>query len=274
MAIIKRRAWRFSTMALTLRRESFDEAELSHDAFLGGRLVIAQPRGGYRAGVDPVLLAASVPARAGDRVLDLGCGGGVAGLCLAARVPGVRLTGLEVQPAYADLARRNATLNDIALDVVTGDLSNMPDVLRQQQFDHVIANPPYFDRHQSTPACDAGREQALGEGVSLADWVRAAARRAAQKGSVTFIQRAERLPDLMTAAMIHLGSLEVLPLIPRRGRAARLVLLRGRKGGRADLRLHDGWLLHEGPEHVQDGEKYTDMTDQVLRNAADLPFPV
>ncbi|MDT8328250.1 MAG: methyltransferase [Roseovarius sp.] len=256
-----------------MRREPFDEADLSHDAFLGGRLVISQPKGGYRAGVDPVLLAASVPARAGDRVLDLGCGGGVAGLCLAARVPGLILTGLEVQPGYADLARRNARANDLAIEVVTGDLSDMPDVLRQQQFDHVIANPPYFDRRQSTAAHDMGREVAMGEDLPLADWVGAAARRLAQKGSVTFIQRAERLPDLMAAAVIHLGNLEVLPLIPRRGRAARLVLLRGRKGGRADFRLQDGWLLHEGPEHVQGGEKYTDPTDQVLRHAASLPFP-
>ncbi|SHL38426.1 tRNA1(Val) A37 N6-methylase TrmN6 [Roseovarius marisflavi] len=260
-------------MGSTLRRDGFDATELSHDAFLGGRLVIAQPKVGYRAGVDPVLLAASVPARAGERVLDLGCGGGVAGLCLAARVPGLRLAGLEVQPVYANLARRNAKANDIALDVVTGDLSNMPDALRQQQFDHVIANPPYFDRRQSTAARDAGRERAMGEDLSLGDWVSAAARRVAQKGCVTFIQRAERLPDLMAAAAMHLGSLEVLPLIPRRGRAARLVLLRGRKGGRAGFRLHDGWLLHEGPEHVQGGEKYTDLTDQVLRNAAALSFP-
>ncbi len=274
MAITKQRAWRFLIMGLTLRRDGFDEAELSHDAFLGGRLVIAQPKDGYRAGVDPVLLAASVPARAGDRVLDLGCGGGVAGLCVGARVPGVILTGLEVQPAYAELARRNALANDLALDVVTGDLAQMPDALRQQQFDHVIANPPYFDRRHSTAARDSDRELAMGEDLPLAGWVRAAARRVAQKGSVTFIQRAERLPDLLAAMTIHLGSLEVLPLIPRRGRAARLGLLRGRKGGRAGFRLHDGWLLHEGSEHGLDGENYTSATSQVLRKAADLPFPV
>lgn len=272
--IIKRRAWRFWIMGSTLRCDSFDATELSQDAFLGGRLVIGQPKDGYRAGVDPVLLAASIPARAGERVLDLGCGGGVAGLCLAARVPGVLVTGLEVQPAYADLARRNAEANNLALDVVTGDLSNMPDTLRQQQFDHVIANPPYFDRRKSTAARDMGRERAMGEGLALADWVRAAARRVAQKGSVTFIQRADRLPDLMAAAMARLGGLEVLPLIPRRGRVARLILLRGRKGGRAGFRLHDGWLLHEGLEHVQGGEKYTTATSEVLRNAAALPFPV
>lgn len=260
-------------MVSRLRTEPFAEAELSQDAFLGGRLRLAQPRSGYRAGIDPVLLAASVPARTGQSLLDLGCGSGVAALCVAARVPGVTLAGLEIQPAYASLARMNGTANSFALDVAEGDIGDMPAPLRARQFDHVIANPPYFDRGRSTAAEDAGREQAMGEALPLVEWVRAAARRTLSGGTVTFIQRAERLADLLTAMAAHLGSLEVLPLIPRRGRDARLILLRGRKGGRAALRLHDGWLLHAGESHAKDGEDYTAATSDVLRNAARLPFP-
>lgn len=260
-------------MASRLRTESFPEDDLSHDSFLGGRLLIAQPRTGYRAGIDPVLLAASVPLSSGQSLLDLGCGSGIAALCVAARVPGVVLSGLEIQPAYAALARRNSAHNALPLEVSEGDIANMPPELRARQFDHVIINPPYFDRTHSTAAQDAGREQAMGEALPLADWVRAAARRTLLGGTVTVIQRAERLPDLLTAMVAHLGSIEVLPLIPRRGRAARLILLRGRKGGRAALRLHDGWLLHAGKSHGQDGDDYTGATSDVLRNAAALPFP-
>jgi tRNA1(Val) A37 N6-methylase TrmN6 len=258
-----------------LRTEPFAEDELSCDSFLGGRLRIAQPRTGYRAGVDPVILAASVPARAGQTLLDLGCGSGIAALCVMARVPGVMAAGLEVQPAYATLSRENSATNGLALDVTEGDIADMPATLRARQFDHVIANPPYFDRLHSTAAEDSGRERAMGEALPLADWVRAAARRTRAGGTVTFIQRAERLPDLLTPMAAHLGSIEILPLIPRRGRgrAARLILLRGRKGGRAALRLHDGWLLHDGENHGQDGEDYTAATSDVLRNAAALPFP-
>jgi tRNA1(Val) A37 N6-methylase TrmN6 len=256
-----------------LRTECFADEDLSRDAFLGGRLRIAQPRAGYRAGIDPVLLAASIPARAGQNVLDLGCGSGIAALCLGARVPGLALTGLEIQPAYADLARRNAVANGQTLEVVNGDLTDMPVPLRQRQFDHVIANPPYFDRAAGTPARDPGREHGMGETCALAEWVAAAARRAAPKGQVTVLQRADRLPDLIAAMAAHLGSLEVLPLIPRPGRAARLVLMRGRKGGRAEFRLHDGPCLHAGAEHGSDGEDYTPAISAVLRDAAGLPFP-
>ena len=118
------------------------EAELSADKFLGGRLVLRQPRKGYRAGADPVLLAAAVLARPGESLLDLGCGAGTAALCAGARVPGLRLAGLERQPAYAELARRNARENGLEMTVTCGDLSVMPEALRQQQFHHVIANPP------------------------------------------------------------------------------------------------------------------------------------
>lgn len=249
-----------------------DEAALSCDAFLDGRLQILQPRQGYRAGVDPVLLAAAVAAHPGQSVLELGCGVGVATLCLGRRVPDLHLTGVEIQPAYAELARRNAAVAGLPLNVVQGDLSALPAALRQTQFDHVMANPPYFRRDKSTPARDAGREMALGEGTSLADWVAVAARRVRVGGYVTVIQRAERLPELMGLMSARLGSVALLPLIPRRGRDAQLVLLRGRKGGRAAFRMADSVLMHDGASHDGDRDDYTALIRSVLRDNAALPF--
>lgn len=247
---------------------------LSRDDFLGGRLHLWQPVAGYRAGVDPVLLAAAVPAVSGQSVLELGCGVGVAMLCLATRVPGVSVTGLELQPAYADLARRNAAENGIAARIVTGDLAHMPAELKELRFDHVFANPPYFDRSRSTAATDPGRETGMGEFTPLQDWVHQAAKRCAPKGYVTVIQRADRLPELLHLMVGRLGSLEALPLIPRPGRAAKLVILRGRMGGRAAFRLHDGILMHAGLAHGIDGENYSITMTSVLRDSAALDFPV
>ena len=249
------------------------DGDVTTDNFLGGKLRIVQPRRGYRAGIDAVLLAAAVPAQPGDSVLDLGCGVGVAALCLGRRVPGMRLVGLELQADYAELAVHNGAENALIFEVLEGDLSNMPRILRQQQFDHVIANPPYFDRTAGTRATDDGRETAMGERTPLADWVKQAARRCTPGGYVSLVQRAERLPELLTEVARHLGSIEVLPLIPRKGRDARLVLIRARKGGRAGFRLHDGWILHEGVVHPGDRENYTAATARVLRHGQALPFP-
>ena len=269
MMITPPRGARWSITGSRLRTDPFAEDELTRDAFLGGRLEILQPGQGYRAGIDPVLLAAAAPAREYDTLLDLGCGSGVAALCVAARVPGVELWGLECQPAYADLARRNAARAGIAMQVATGDIAAIPATLRQRQFDHVIVNPPWFDRTRSDAAHEPGRETALGEARALADWMAAAMRRCAPGGHVCVIHRAERLADMLAALA---GSIEVLPLVPRRGRAARLVLIRARKGGRAALKLCDGWLLHHGVRHARDADGYTEATAAILRDAVPLPF--
>lgn len=246
---------------------------LTRDLFLGGRLRIWQPQAGYRAGIDPVLLAAATPVGSGQSVLELGCGTGVASLCLGARIAGLSLTGVEVQPAYADLARRNAAENGIALTVVTADLTRLPAELKSRSFDHVVANPPYFRREGSSTAGDAGREAALGETTPLETWIDVAARRLVPGGWLTLIQRAERLPDLIAALDTRLGGIEILPLAPREGRAARLVLLRAQKGGRGAFRLHFPLILHEGLRHLRDGDSYTEAIDGVLRQVAALPWP-
>lgn len=243
---------------------------LTDDAFLGGRLRILQPRAGYRAGVDPVLLAAAVPARPEDTVLELGCGAGVAALCLGARVRGLRIAGVELQPAPAALARRNALRNGQAIEVVEADLRALPPGLRQRSFDHVLANPPYFDRRAGTAAADPGRDLALGGETPLADWIDAAARRLAPKGSFTMIQRIERLPEALAVAATRLGSVTVLPLAARPGRAAHLFILQARKGGRAPFRLAAPLLLHEGARHLRDGDDYTPGVTAILRDAAEL----
>ncbi len=245
---------------------------LTQDDFLGGSLSLLQPKSGYRAGVDPVLLAASVEAKAGQTLLDLGCGVGTAALCVARRVPGLKVVGLEVQDDYAALARRNGAQNDIAFEVLSGDLMQMPEALKARQFDHVIANPPYFDRRHSTASGNAGKERALGQETPLADWVSQAAKRVAPGGTVTFIYRVDRLPELLSEFQVRLGSLECLPLAPRRNKPPRMMLLRGKKGGRAAFRLFSPKILHEGLAHDEDRESYTSSMASVLWDGAKLPF--
>ena len=95
----------------------------TRDAFLGGRVVLRQPRDGYRAATDPVFLAAACPAKSGDHVLELGCGVGAAALCLAARVARVQILGVERQADYATLACENAAVAGADLRIVQADLA-------------------------------------------------------------------------------------------------------------------------------------------------------
>lgn len=250
---------------------TFKADALSCDGFLNGRLQLLQPRVGYRAATDPVLLAAFVPARPGQRVLDLGCGAGTAGLCLASRVPGLDLHGMELQPDYADLARRNAADNDLAVHVHEGDLRFPPPALRALVFDHVLMNPPYYPAAAATAAADNGRDKARRESeAGLADWVHAALRRLLPGGVLTIIHRTERLTQILARIEAAAGSVVVLPLSSREGRPASRVLVRARKGRVGPLVLLPPETVHAGSCHQRIGGGYTDRIRQVLEGTADL----
>lgn len=242
--------------------------ELTEDGFLGGRLRVLQPRDGYRAATDPVLMAAAVPARPDQQVLELGCGVGVAALCLAART-GARVTGVEVQPAYADLARRNAQVNALPLTVIDGDLDNLP---LTDSFDHVMANPPYYSG--GTAARDAGRDLALRESLPLARWLEVMARRLRPNGTMTLIFGADRLPDALRGLPPAMGSVVVLPLAARQGRAPKRLILQAKKGGRAAFVLQAPAVLHDGGIHVRDGDDASALARHILRDGGGFPQPL
>lgn len=246
----------------------FPEDQLSDDKFLCGRLRLLQPVKGYRAATDAVLLAAACPAEPGQSVLDLGCGAGAASLCLAARVPGLHHAGLELQPEYADLARRNAARNGVELEVHEGDITSIPKPLRRD-FDHVITNPPWYPRG-GTPSPLKVRATALQVSLPLSTWVEAAARRLAPGGWLTLIAGADSLPDLLGALAPKMGSASVLPLTAREGRAPLRVILRARKGGRAAFRLLAPFVIHDGAAHDGDRESYTPRANAVLREGGDI----
>ena len=252
---------------------SAGDAGLTRDGFLGGRVMLWQPERGYRAGIDPVLLAASVTAAAGQRVLDLGCGAGAAALCLGGRLSGVELHGLELQPDYAALARRNAAGNGIALEVHEGDVRRMPAALRALRFDHVMMNPPYFDRGRGTASTDAGRDLALGGEAPVGVWVDAATRRLGPGGWLWIVQRVARLPEVLAAIDQRLGAVTVLPLAAREGRAAELFLLRARKGDKSLFRLLYPLCLHAGDRHVEGAGGFRPAVTAVLREGAALAWP-
>ncbi len=247
-------------------------SDLREDGFLDGRLRILQPARGYRSGADAVMLAAACPAQPGQSVLELGCGAGVASLCLGWRVPGLDLTGLERQPDYADLARRNAAANGIGLTVVTGDLTHPPTALRARSFDHVIANPPYF--LGGTAPTDPGRAVARREETPLAHWIDAGLRRLRPGGVLTLIQRADRLDAMLAALHGRAGAAIVLPVCARAGREAGRVLVKARKGARTPLRLLSPFVMHAGDAHGSDGDDLTPQARSVLRDGAPIAAPV
>lgn len=252
------------------------ELAVSEDALLGGRITLLQPLTGYRAAIDPVFLAAAVPATAGESALDIGVGVGAAALCLATRVRDVRVAGIDLQRDLVRLAVRNAAANGLAqrVDFMIGDLVRAPKRLAPGSFHHVMANPPFVAAGRGNRPPDAGKAAANVEGdAGLADWVRFALLMVRPKGTVTLIHRADRLDQVLAALSGRLGELKVYPLWPgpaagRAGtvatKAAKRVIVQGRTGVATPLSLLPGLVLHET------GGGFTPEADAVLRGAERL----
>lgn len=238
--------------------------ELTQGTLLGGRVRYAQPAHGFRSGIEPVLLAAFVPARAGQRVLEGGAGAGAGLLCLAHRVRGLSGAGIERDPDMAALARENLRANGAGgFTIETRDLTAPAG--DGPAFDHAFANPPYH-RAGGTASPVAAREAAKRAAPGLlADWARALAGRLRVRGTLSFVLPAAAVPDALAAfGEAGCGSACLLPLWPVAGRAARLVLLRGVRGGRGGCRLLPGLALHEA------GGGYTAEAERVLREGAGI----
>ncbi len=242
-------------------------AEVSEDRLLGGRVRLRQPKGGYRVAIDPVLLAASIRARPGERLADLGCGVGAAALCLLVRLPGIEVVGLEIQDELAALARANASANGLgeAFRVFAGDVRDPPPALAAGSFDQVLCNPPYHRAAAGRPPSSPGRALASQEtGTRLEDWIESSLRLLRHKGRLTFIHRADRLDELYAALAGRAGGIDLLPLWPDRKRPAKRVIVTARKGVAAPGRLLQGLVLH-GPDGA-----FTAEATAILRQAAPL----
>lgn len=246
--------------------------DVTQDAFLDGKISVLQPITGYRAATDPVFLASAVPAKSGQSVLDVGCGVGVAGLCLARRVASIRVTGLELQQDYAALAERNAAANALSLEVISGDLRDLPPALREAQFDHVMTNPPFYPEGQATWPDSAAKTIAHVEGMEIADWIALCLKRLRPRGSFTIIQTADRVKDILCALTGNIGAIRVQPLAPRAGRPAKRVIVQARKNSRAALQLLAPFHVHSGAAHRQDGDDYSDAARDILRAGQAFPL--
>ncbi len=251
-----------------------DDMATSQDAFLGGAVTVRQPHQGYRAGLDAVLLAASISAPQSDdrrRLLDVGAGVGTVGLCAAVRLTDLDVTLVEQNPRLCALAAMNISENDMdtRVRVVEQDIVR-PHPSAQQQlidnhYDVVVSNPPFYEvaNHRQSPHALKAASHAMPP-AGIDSWLRYMARMARAGGTAIMIHRADYLPAMLAAFAPRFGALTVAPLYPRAGEPASRVILRGIKGSRAPLTVAPGRCLH-GP-----GNRFEPSIDKVLKTPAAL----
>ncbi|MEJ5154913.1 N-6 DNA methylase [Gluconobacter wancherniae] len=258
----------------TKRLYPVSDPEERDGTLLGGRLRYRQFSAGYRTGLEPVLMAAAVPALTGESVLEAGCGAGAALLCLSHRIEDLKGIGLEHDSETVGLANRNFSLNHgtATLEAIKARLPDIPRSLRSSapnangRFHHVMANPPWHNPN-GTPSPDSRRRLALhAEEADPNSWISTLTRWVLPGGSLTFALPAAAVDTACATLLSHgCGSLQLYPLWPKAGREAKLVILRAIHGGRSIFRLRAGMILH------QDDGQFTAVAENVLRQGQALP---
>ena len=248
-------------------RAQLDEAAISEDRLLGGRVRFRQPRTGYRAGLDAALLAAACDAGPGQRVLDAGCGAGAALLAAAMRRPEARFTGVERDAAAAALAEENISINGLKdrVVLVRGDVAAGFGALGLPPFDAVLSNPPFYDDAGAMRAPHPARAGAYMADDGLQAWTGFLLRAVHDGGALTVIHRADRLADLLALLGAKAGSIRIRPVHPFADAPAKRILVRAVKSGKAPLVLLPPLVLHD-----RTGGKHTPEAEAILRGEAEL----
>lgn len=243
-------------------------SDITCDAFYDGRVKIFQPKQGFRAGTDSILLAAAIDRSTKGQALDLGSGAGGAMLPALHRAPDLHVVGLERDADMAALARRGIDENAFGAraEIVEGDAGALPETW-QNRFDIVFSNPPFFEAG-AIPAPGAGKEAAYLESVPLKTWINAMLFALRPKGRFIMVHRAADLARILAPLERQSGDITVLPVHSYPGADAKRVLVQARKG------LRPGPLRLLAPRYLyqEKGGARTDWALGLQQDAAGIDW--
>ncbi len=233
------------------------------DYLLAEDLRIIQSPSVFSFSLDAVLLArfAYVPLKRGT-IVDLCTGNGAIPLFLSARTES-RIIGVELQPRLAHMARRSVAYNELEsrIEIIEGDVKDMPMQLGFEKYDVVTCNPPYFPAHEMSDK-NISEHMAIARHelhLTLDEAVLTASQLLKQGGKATFVHRSGRLIDLIAAMRANrLEPKRIRLVYPKAGKEANTLLIEGIKDGKPDLKILPPLVVYG-----EDGE-YTEEVRELL----------
>lgn len=201
-----------------------------------GPYVFEQRPGVFRLGSDSEALGGFAQVKRMEKVLDLGCGGGVLGLYLLAREPSLRLTGVDIDPVAVALAGENFAANGLDARAVLGDMKDIRSLVPAGQFDLVVSNPPYF----AAGSGYSGGSARMEEQCSLEDVCAAAGWAVKNGGRFAVVHRPERLVDLFCTLRRYDMEPKRMQFVQARHLPPSAVLVEAYKQGKPGLRVLPG----------------------------------
>ncbi|GHU19071.1 methyltransferase [Alphaproteobacteria bacterium] len=227
--------------------------ELTKDYILKGKLSLLQPKHGYRVAIDPVVLSSFVNAKDGQSILDVGCGVGAISLILKLKNPSAQITAVDVDPDICDICVRNSEENSLDIDIINVGIENFHKNLHNKLFDHVVTNPPFFNK-RSARVSDL-KLLANFETMELSDWISCCLKNLKNGGMFYIIHHASRICDILSSLAKKAGATEIIPIFPKDDQDAIRVIVKCKKGSMESTRITSGLILHDKEGNFSESAK-------------------
>ncbi len=242
--------------------------EYTRDTILGGSIIIKQPKYGYRINSDSIFLAAATPGTEKNRILDIGAGTGAISLVLAKRPEKLDIFAVENFPAHLELLKENIIINQLTgqITVIDSDISNLGCVFSGKKFDHIVTNPPFYEKKVNQLPNNLGKRVAFHESkVSLKEWIRYCVDLLKIGGSFTLIIPYYRYHEIISVFSEIFFTLRVLNLLPREGEYPKRVIVQGWLKGDERVKKIYSFELHQ-----KETNSFTSRAEDILRRGKTL----
>lgn len=235
---------------MDISRIILKENERIDDLQRNGYGIIQDPNR-FCFGMDAVLLSGFASAKEGDVCLDLGTGTGIIPILMEAKTKAVHLTGLEIQPESADMAKRSVILNGLEekVDIVEGDIKAATELFKKASFDVVTSNPPYMIGQHGLANPHSEKAIARHEVLcTLEDVVSAAAALLKPGGNFYLVHRPFRLVEIMNVLTKYKLEPKRMQLVyPFVDKEPNMVMIEANRGGKSRLTVEKPLIVYKEP---------------------------
>ncbi len=232
------------------------QENFTDDSILNGKILLRQPKKGYRVAIDPIILASLIEPKDNQEILDVGCGVGAISLILKRKNRSAKITAIDIDENMCELCRYNSEKNSLELNVRNIGIESMP---RENLYDIIVTNPPFFSKESSRVS--ATKELANFETMELSEWISLCLNLLKNKGHFSIIHDTSRIGDILAAIKGRAGAAEVIPIFSKENKEAIRVVVKCVKGSFSKTKIHRGIVMHS-----EDG-KYSEVAKKILDEA-------
>ena len=219
------------------------------DHILKGKISVIQSKHSFRYGFDAVFLAAFVnnflqDYKKKDALLaDVGAGVGTISLIIAYKNEKIKLTAIENNNQYIELARENIINNNFQkrIELLNCDIFKINKDL-VNTFDIVVSNPPFYKEYKNRSKNEL--ENYAKVIMNIEQWIVNSVKLLKDKGMIFLIITTEILDVVLHNLSKKTGSFKIFPFWPNSKSSSKRIILVAKKGGASPTELMSGLKLY------------------------------